>query len=238
MKRILRLNRLCRKVMPVILTGAKVRAIRNRMTLLRRWWLMQNSMSSCKLLMLLWAKTSLAKMILLGRNTASSRNWRWFQRDGHWHGYLSRCKHVWITSTVFWLDAAGKFRPHVLLPQTHLLPFTKWRSVWPWSWLYIWPKRLPPFSGRFWHMRPRSCTMTVRCTCFAPITGYSRFTRNYCTHRPDTMLPGNVKENDPAVAWQGFQWLDWRYLLCGYLTGLVSGPLGPSGVATAATEGG
>ena len=53
------------------------------------------------------------------------------------------------------------------------------------------------------HMRPRSCTMTVRCIYFAPITGYSRFTRNYCTHRPDAMLPGNVKENDPAVAWHG-----------------------------------
>ena len=54
-------------------------------------------------------------------------------------------------------------------------------------------------------MRPRSCTMTVRCIYFAPITGYSRFTRNYCTHRPDAMLPGNVKENDPAVDWHGLQ---------------------------------
>ena len=54
-------------------------------------------------------------------------------------------------------------------------------------------------------MRPRSCTMTVRCTCFAPIIGYSRFTRNYCTHRLDTMLPGKEKESDPAVAWHGLQ---------------------------------
>ena len=38
--------------------------------------------------------------------------------------------------------------------------------------------------------------------------------------------------------WHEFQWLDWRYLSCGYLTGLVSCPLGPSGVATAAKEGG
>ena len=29
--------------------------------------------------------------------------------------------------------------------------------------------------------------------------------RNYCTHRPDTMLPGKEKENDPAVAWHGLQ---------------------------------
>ena len=119
MKRIQRLNRRCRKVMQVILMGAKVRVTQNRMTPLLRWWLMQNSMSSCKLPMLLWAKiskTSLAVMISLGQNTASSRNWRWFQRDGHWHGYPSPCKHVLITLTVFWLDAAGKFRPHVRLP--------------------------------------------------------------------------------------------------------------------------
>ena len=45
--------------------------------------------------------------------------------------------------------------------------------------------------------------MTVRCVYFAPITGYSRFTRNYCTHRPAAMLPGSVKENDPA--WHGLQ---------------------------------
>ena len=103
--------------------GSESASDSDRMTLLLRWWLMQNSMSSCKLLMLLWAKTSktsLAMMISLGRNTASSRNWRWFQKDGHWHGYPSHCNHVWITSTGFWLDVAGKFRPHVLPPQTHL----------------------------------------------------------------------------------------------------------------------
>ena len=54
-------------------------------------------------------------------------------------------------------------------------------------------------------MRPRSCTMIVRCICYAPITGYSRSTRNYYIHRPDTMLPGKEKENDPAVAWLGLQ---------------------------------
>ena len=72
------------------------------------------NVEQCELMqiaMLLWAKTSktsLAVMILLDRNTASSRNWRQFQRDGHWHGYSCSCKHV------FWLDAARKFRPHVL----------------------------------------------------------------------------------------------------------------------------
>ena len=38
----------------------------------------------------------------------------------------------------------------------------------------------------------------------ALITGYSRQTRKYCTHRPDTMLP-KEKGNDPAVAWHGLQ---------------------------------
>ena len=219
------------------------------MILRPHWWLMLNNMSSCNVLTRRWVKTSLAKMILLGLSTASSWNWRWFQRDGHWQGYLSRCRHVWITSTACWRDAAGKYKPHVLHPLNHLPPYTRWRNVWPWSWLSTWPKRLPPFSERFWHTRPRSCTTTVRCIYFAPITGYSRFTRNYCTHRPAARLPGNVKENDPAVAWHAyakppkqrrheFQWLDWRYLSGGYLTGMVSCPLGPSGVATAAEEGG
>ena len=36
-------------------------------------------------------------------------------------------------------------------------------------------------------------------------TGYNRFTRNYCTHRPDTMLLGKEKGSDPAVAWHGLQ---------------------------------
>ena len=126
---ILRLNRLCRKVTPVVLKGVKVRVTRIRMILLLRRWLMQNSMSSCKLRMLQWARTFMAKRISLGRSTANSRNWRWFQRDGLWRGYLFLYKHVWTTLTGFWLDVAGKFRPHVLPPQNHYSPFTKWRSV-------------------------------------------------------------------------------------------------------------
>ena len=70
------------------------------------WWYSLK----CKFL-LRWAKTSLAK---LGRSTASSRNWRWFQKDRFWQGYPSRYKHVWTTLTGFWQDVAGKFRPHVL----------------------------------------------------------------------------------------------------------------------------
>ena len=51
----------------------------------------------------------------------------------------------------------------------------------------------------------RSYTMTALCICFALITGYSRYTRNYCTHRSDTMLPEKEKGNDPAVAWHVLQ---------------------------------
>ena len=129
MRWILRLNRLCRKVMPVTLKGVKVRVTRIRMILLLHWWLMQNSMSSCKLLMLQWARTLMAKRISLGRSTASSRNWRWFQRDDLWQGYPFLYKHVWTTLTGFWQDVAGKFRPHVLSAQNHYFPVTKWRSV-------------------------------------------------------------------------------------------------------------
>ena len=67
----------------------------------------------CKSLMLQWAKTLQAKRISLGRSTESYRNWRWFLRDGLWHGYPSRYKHVWTTWTGFWQDVAGKFRPPV-----------------------------------------------------------------------------------------------------------------------------
>ena len=56
----------------------------------------------------------------MGRSTESSRKWRWFQRDGLWHGYPSRYKHVWTTLTGFWLDVAGKFRPPVLPPESLL----------------------------------------------------------------------------------------------------------------------
>ena len=105
-------------------------------------------------------------------------------------------------------------------------------------------------------MRPRSCTMTALCICFALITGYSRYTRNYCTHRPDTMLPEKEKGNDPAVAWHVLQRTlnhpssgSHRLPALASVTGLevlvmripyrsVSGPLGPSGVTTVAAEGG
>ena len=109
------------------------------------------------------------------------------------------------------------------------------------SWLFTWPKRSPLFSERFWHTRPSSCTMTALWIYYALITGYSRFTRNYCTHRPAAMPPGNVKENDLAVAWHGLQpkqrkpsasgtsFSDWirRYLSGGHLTGMVSAHWAP-----------
>ena len=54
-------------------------------------------------------------------------------------------------------------------------------------------------------MRPRSCIMTVRCTCFALTTGYNRYTKNYYTQGPDTMLPEKERGSGPAVAWHGLQ---------------------------------
>ena len=52
MKRILRLNRTCRRVMPVTLTEVKVQVTQNRMILRPRWWLMLNNMSLCNVLTL------------------------------------------------------------------------------------------------------------------------------------------------------------------------------------------
>ena len=62
---------------------------------------------------------------------------------------------------------------------------------------------------------------------YAPITGYSRFTRNYCTHRPAAMPSGNVKENDLAVAWHGLQRMPVNHPNCGgpYRFGFL--PTGP-----------
>ena len=62
-------------------------------------------------------------------------------------------KHVWTTLTGFWQDVAGKFRPHVLPPLNHYSPFTKWRSVWPWSWLYL-AKQVAAILRAVWHMKP------------------------------------------------------------------------------------
>ena len=54
-------------------------------------------------------------------------------------------------------------------------------------------------------MIPKSCTMRVRCICYAPIIGYNQSTRSCSTHRPDTMRPGKEKESDPPVAWPVLQ---------------------------------
>ena len=43
-----------------------------------------------------------------------------------------------------------------------------------------------------------------------------------------------TQKTEAVGFWHEFQWLDWRYLSCGYLASLVSCPLGPCGVATAA----
>ena len=235
--------------MPVTQTGAKVRATRNRMTLLLRWWLMQNSMSSCKLLMLLWAKTSktsLAMMISLGRNTVSSRNWRWFQRDGarlsfslqtcvdHLDRVLAGCCWEVQATRTTPLDSLNslhevakcltmKLAVHlakevaailraVLTHETkklyndstvHLLCSNYW---------------IQPIYQELLHSSSRY-NATRECERKRPSSGLARV----------AAYPRPPKQRKPSASGT----LDWRYLLCGYLTGL-----GPSGVATAATEGG
>ena len=113
MRWILSLPRLSQKVVPVTRTWVKVRVTRSRMTLPLRWQLMQNSMSSRKLLMVQWARTFMTKRISLGQSTANFRNWSWFLRDGPWRGCLFLYKNVWTTLIEYWLGVAGKFRLHV-----------------------------------------------------------------------------------------------------------------------------
>ena len=125
----------------------KVRVTRIRMILLLHWLLMQNSMSSCKLLMLQWARTLMAKRISLGRSIASSRNWRWFQRDGLGQGYPSSLQtcvdHLdRVLAGCCWEVQATRTTPLESLLSLHRVAKCL-------SWLQIWPKRLLPFSGRF-----------------------------------------------------------------------------------------
>ena len=86
--------------------------------------------------------------------------------------------------------------------------------------------------------------MTTLHTSYAPIIGCSPSTRNCYIHRHGTMQRGLVKRTGPAMDWLEYQlilaaqkieascvWfqihrLDWRHVLCGYVAGLVSCPLG------------
>ena len=68
-----------------------------------------------------------------------------------------------------------------------------------------WLKRWLPFFGLSWRMIPKSSIMRERCI-YAPTTvphstGYNPSIRSCCTHRPDTVRPGQEKGIDPAVAW-------------------------------------
>ena len=148
--------------MPVTLTEVKVQVTQNRMILRLRWWLMLNNMSSCNVLAQLWVKTSLAKMILLELSTASSQDWRWFQRDGYWQVILLAA------------DMCGSPRSRaggMLLESTSHASYTLWITRLPTrigemsdhgvGCLLGWSKRSLLFLERFWHTKPRSCTMTV-----------------------------------------------------------------------------
>ena len=98
---------------------------------------------------------------------------------------------VLITLTVFWLDAAGTLHEVAKCLTMKLAVYLA--------------KEVAAILRTVLIHKTKKLYNDSRRTCFAPITGYNRFTRNYCTHRSDTMLPGKEKENEPAVAWRGLQ---------------------------------
>ena len=170
--------------------------------------LMQNSMSSCKLPVLLWAKiskTSLVVMISLGQNTASSRNWRWFQRDGHWHGYPSPCKHVDHLDRVLagcWEVQATRTTPLDSLTSLHEVVkcLTMKLAV------HLAKEVAAILRAVLTHETKKlynDSTVHLLCSNYWIQPIYQELL--YCTHRPDTMLPGKEKGNDLAVAWHGLQ---------------------------------
>ena len=55
---------------------------------------------------------------------------------------------------------------------------------------------------------------------------------------PCRRTPSATQETETICFWHQILWLDWWYLLCGYSAGVVSGPLGPCGITTVATQGG
>ena len=55
--------------------------------------------------------------------------------------------------------------------------------------------RITPFES-LPYTRPRSSTVHLLC---------SNYRIHHCTHHSAAMLLGNVKENDPSVAWHGLQ---------------------------------
>ena len=125
MRWILSLPRLSLKVVPVTRTGVKVRVTRSRMILPLRWQLMQNSMSSCKLLMVQWARTFMTKRISLGQSTANFRDWSWFLRDGPWRGCLFLYKNVWTTLTEYWRGCCWEVQTTRVNPPEPLLSLHK-----------------------------------------------------------------------------------------------------------------
>ena len=65
-------------------------------------------------------------------------------------------------------------------------------------------------------MIPKNSMMRERCICYAPTTGYNPSIRSCYIHRPDTMRPA-AQETEAICFWHQILWLDWWYLLCGYL---------------------
>ena len=161
------------------------------MILRPRWWWMLNNMSSCNVLTRRWGEDFTGKDDLIGAKY--SKLLKLEMVPERWP--LARLSFSLQTC----VDHLDRRAGGMLLGSTSHTYYTLWITAslhevakcLTMELAVTWPKRLPPFSERFWHTRPRSCRTTVRCIYFAPITGYSRFTRNYCTHRPAAMLRGN-----------------------------------------------
>ena len=236
------------QALPLVTQGkAAVKVTPHIITLPPHHWLQTwNNMSLCKLPTRQLDWISRTRKSLLGRNTTSSWDWKRFLVDGPLRDFPSPHKRLLITLTECWLAVAGRPMQHVQCLRSHFPPSDWLLNFLPCCWQAIRRKKWLPSSGRFWPTPPRSFMTTTQCTFYAPIIGFTPSTRNCCTHRHGTMQRWLVKRTGLAVDWQGYlhilghqKYMEaicvcyqifltgyWRYVLCGYVAGLVSCPLG------------
>ena len=60
-------------------------------------------------------------------------------------------------------------------------------------------------TGCCWEVQATRATLSGSLASLHEVAKCLTMKLAYCTHRPDAMLPGNVKENEPAVDWHGLQ---------------------------------
>ena len=97
------------------------------------------------------------------------------------------------------------------------------------SLLYLWNA----FSGQLTHLSG-TATFIVPLQC-------DKDRRKESTQQwlgPCRCILSATQETETICFWHQILWLDWWYLLCGYSAGVVSGPLGPCGIAPVAAQGG